>query len=173
LTVSGKSGLRVQNYYLACGLVLLLLALLRNLVNSRAGRALRAIHDRELAANAMGLDTAGYKLKAFVFSALLAAIAGVFFTHYAGGIGPSEAGAFKSVRYVALAAAGGMASLWGTAIVSTLLTFLSLRGLFGSYDHAVFGIILIVIISVAPDGPLQPLRAWLGRLVTRFRPAQT
>jgi hypothetical protein len=58
LTVSGKSGLRVENYYIACGLVLLLLALLNNLVHSRVGRALQSIHDRETAANAMGLDTA-------------------------------------------------------------------------------------------------------------------
>ena len=129
----------MENYYIACGLVLGLLVLLRNLVHSRVGRALQAIHDRETAANAMGINTAAYKLKAFVLSALLAAMAGVFFTHYTGGIGPSEAGAFKSVRYVALAAAGGMANLWGVTGMSTVLNYLSLRGLFGSYDNAVFG----------------------------------
>jgi len=89
----------------------------------------------------MGINTAAYKLRAFVLSALLAAMAGVFFTHYTGGIGPSEASAFKSVRYVALAASGGMASLWGVTGMSTLLNYLSLRGLFGSYDNAVFGVI--------------------------------
>lgn len=164
LTVSGKRALRVENYYVACGLMVVTLALLRNLVNSRVGRALRAVHDREAAANALGVDTAADKLRAFVLSALLAATAGVFFTHYTGGIGPSEAGALKSVRYLALAAAGGMASLWGAAAVSTLLNFLSLRGLFGSYDNAVFGAALILIISLAPDGPLQPLGRWLRRL---------
>jgi branched-chain amino acid transport system permease protein len=74
LTVTGKSAERVQNYYIACGLALLLLVLLRNLVHSRVGRALQAIHDRETAANAMGIDTARYKLKVFVLSALLAAM---------------------------------------------------------------------------------------------------
>jgi branched-chain amino acid transport system permease protein len=150
-------------------LVLLLLVLLRNLVQSRVGRALQAIHDRETAANAMGINTAAYKLKAFVLSALLAAIAGVFFTHYTGGIGPSEAGALKSVRYVALAAAGGMANLWGVTGVSTALNYFSLRGWFGSLDHAVFGAILILIISVAPEGPLQPLGQWLRRGMTSLR----
>lgn len=163
LTVSGKSALRVQNYYIACGLVVLALALLRNLVHSRVGRALLAIHDQESAANAMGINTTRYKLNAFVLSALLAATAGVFFTHYTGGIGPSEASAMKSVRYVALAAAGGMASLWGVTTVSTGLNYLSLRGLFGSYDNAVFGALLIGIISLAPEGPLKPL----GRLFRR------
>jgi branched-chain amino acid transport system permease protein len=167
LVVSGKSAARVQNYYLACGLVLLLLLLLRNLVRSRVGRALRAIHDREIAANAMGINTSVYKLKVFVLSAMLAAMAGVLFTHYTGGIGPSEAGALKSVRYVALAAAGGMGNLWGVTGISTALNYFSLRGWFGSYDNAVFGLILILIISLAPEGPLPPLGQWLRRCSSR------
>ena len=173
LTVAGKSALRVQNYYIAGGLVLGLLVLLRNLIQSRVGRALRAIHDRETAANAMGINTAAYKLRAFVLSALLAALAGVFFTHYTGGIGPSEAGALKSVRYVALAASGGMASLWGVTGMSTALNYCSLRGLFGSYDNAVFGGLLILIVSLAPDGPLKPLAAWFGKLSQKLTRNQT
>lgn len=169
LTLSGKSAVRISNYYIGCALVLAVLALLRNLVHSRVGRALRAIHDGEAAANAMGIDTAAYKLRAFVFSAVLAAVAGVFLTHYSGGIGPSEAGALKSIRYVALAAAGGMANLWGVTIVSIVLNYASLRGWFGSYDHAVFGVLLILIISLAPEGPLQPIAQWLRR---RRRPAR-
>ncbi|MDI9371460.1 MAG: branched-chain amino acid ABC transporter permease [Verrucomicrobiota bacterium] len=170
LTVSGRSALRVQNYYLACGLALLLLLGLRNLLRSRVGRALLAIHDRETAANAMGINTAAYKLKVFVLSALLAALAGVFFTHYTGGIAPSEAGALKSVRYVALAAAGGMANLWGVTVMSIALNYCSLRGWFGSYDNAVFGALLILIISLAPEGPLKPLGLWLRRLAGRPDP---
>jgi branched-chain amino acid transport system permease protein len=165
LTVTGKRAARVENYYIACGLAFLLLVLLRNLVHSRVGRALQAIHDRETAANAMGINTAACKLKVFVLSALLAAVAGVFFTHYTGGIAPSEAGALKSVRYVALAAAGGMANLWGVTVMSLALNYGSLRGWFGSYDNAVFGAILILIISLAPEGPLKPLGLWLRRLV--------
>jgi len=170
LAVTGKSAARVQNYYIACGLALVLLVFLRNLIHSRVGRALQAIHDRETAANAMGINTAACKLKVFVLSALLASVAGVFFTHYTGGIGPSEAGALKSVRYVALAAAGGMANLWGVTVMSTALNYFSLRGWFGSYDNAVFGTILILIISLAPEGPLKPLGLWLRRLVGK-RPA--
>jgi branched-chain amino acid transport system permease protein len=163
LALSGKSAARVSNYYVACALVLGVLVLLRNLVHSRVGRALQAIHDREAAANAMGIDTAAYKLRAFVVSAVLAAVAGVCFTHYTGGIGPSEAGALKSVRYVALAAAGGMANLWGVTVISVALNYASLRGWFGSYDHAVFGGLLVLIITLAPAGPLQPLGRWLRR----------
>jgi branched-chain amino acid transport system permease protein len=176
LTVSSRSALRIENYYFAGALVLVLLVLLRNLIRSRVGRALQAIHNRETAAGAMGINTAAYKLRAFVLSALLAAMAGVFFTHYTGGIGPSEAGAFKSVRYVALAASGGMASLWGVTGMSTLLNYLSLRGLFGTYDNAVFGAILILIVSLAPEGPLKPLGLWTQNLVKKLiqvKPAGT
>jgi branched-chain amino acid transport system permease protein len=148
------------------------LLLLRNLVHSRVGRALQAIHDREMAANAMGINTSVYKLKLFILSAILAAVAGAFFTHYTGGIGPSEAGALKSVRYVALAAAGGMANLWGVTIMSVALNYFSLRGWFGSYDNAVFGSLLILIISLAPEGPLKPLGLWLKRMTSGARNAK-
>ena len=155
LTVSGAPGLRVQNYYIAWGLVAGGMLLLLNLIDSRVGRALRSIHGAEDAANAMGVDTAQYKLNTFVLSAAFAAVAGVFLTHFNGGIGPSEASIMKSVRYVAIVAVGGMASLWGTLIMSAVLNFLSLRGYFGSFDDAVFGGVLVLIMLFSPEGILQ------------------
>ncbi|MCB2180748.1 MAG: branched-chain amino acid ABC transporter permease [Desulfobulbaceae bacterium] len=159
VTVSGDFGARTSNYYIAWGAVLIGMLLLTNLVNSRMGRALRAIHGSEEAAQAMGVDTARAKLLTFVLSAGYAALAGVLLTHYNGSIGPSEAGIMKSVRYVAIVAIGGMAHLWGALIMGTLLNFMSLRGLFGSYDDAVFGCILIVIMLFAPEGILR-LHLW-------------
>ena len=88
----------------------------------------------------------------FVLSAVYAAAAGSFLAHYNGGIGPSEAGVMKSVRAVALVALGGMANLWGTLAAALILNFLSLRGLFQSYDDAVFGAILIAVMVFAPSG---------------------
>jgi len=167
LAVCGDKARRVQNYYVAWSLAVLALLGLLNIVQSRFGRGLRAIHDGELAANAMGVDTGRAKLQVFVLSAVLAAAAGSFLTHYNGGIGPSEAGAMKSVRYVALVAAGGMANLWGALTVSAVLTFLSLRGCFGTFDHAVFGLILIGIVALAPEGPLRPLAAWFRRAASK------
>lgn len=155
VTVTGSFGARIGNYYIAWGMVIIAMTLLINLINSRVGRALRAIHGDEEASNAMGIDTSRYKLKTFVLSAVMAAIAGVFLTHYNGGIGPSEAGVMKSVRYVAIVAIGGMANLWGALSMAIVLNFLSLRGMFGSYDDAVFGVILIVIMLFAPEGLLR------------------
>lgn len=155
LEISGNMSMRIQNYYIAWGLLIAGFVILQNLVNSRVGRALRSIHGAEDASNAMGVDTASYKLKTFVLSAAFAATAGVFITHYNGGIGPSEASVMKSVRYVAIVAIGGMANLAGTLTMGVLLNFLSLRGYFGSMDDAVFGGILIMIMLFAPDGLLR------------------
>lgn len=152
ITVSGDMSGRVMNYYIACFFLLAGLVLFSNLLHSRVGRSLRAVHGNEEAARASGVDTVRTKLFIFVLSALCAALGGFLLTHYNGGIGPSEASVMKSVRYVAIVAAGGMASLWGTLSLGLVLNFLSLRGYFGSYDDAVFGVILILIMLFAPDG---------------------
>lgn len=153
--VSGSMSARVQNYYIAWGAVVLGVLVLTNIINSRVGRSLRALHGSEEAADAMGVNTARYKLNVFIVGAVFASIAGALLTHYNGGIGPSEASAIKSVRYVAIVAVGGMANLWGTLVMSAVLNFLSLRGVFGSFDDAVFGIVLIGIMLLAPDGFLR------------------
>jgi branched-chain amino acid transport system permease protein len=166
LTVSGSMNARVSNYYIAWFLVLLAALLMHNLVHSRAGRALRSIHGNEEAASAMGIDTARYKLNLFVISAVFASVAGIFLTHYNGGIGPSEASIMKSVRYVAIVAVGGMANLWGAILASVMLNFLSLRGYFGSYDEAVFGAILVLVMLFAPNGILMKVD-WLKRNIKK------
>ena len=152
LALTGRRSLRVENYYLAWALVALGLVLAVNLLGSRVGRALRAIHGNEEAAAAMGVNVGRYKLAVFVASAVYAGVGGACLVHFNGGIGPGEAGVMKSVRYVALVAAGGMGSPAGTVAVSAALTFLSLRGAFGLYDDAVFGALLVAIMLFAPGG---------------------
>ncbi len=155
LQVNGRSAFRIQNYYIAWAAVLAAMVLALNLVHSRVGRALRSIHQSEEAAHSLGIDTYRYKLATFVLSAVLAAIGGALLTHYNGSIGPSEATVMKSVRYLAIVAVGGMANLWGAMVMGVLLNFLSLRGVFGSFDDAVFGAILIGVMLFAPQGLLR------------------
>ncbi len=170
LAVTGRRALRVPNYYLAWALVALALLSLLNLARSRAGRALKAIHGDEDAAAALGVDVGRAKLAAFVVSALFASLAGSMLAHYNGSIGPGEASVMKSVRYVALVAAGGMGNATGVLAISTLLTFLSLRGVFGLYDDAVFAAILVAIMLFAPNGLFRALRL-PGRRGRRDAPA--
>ena len=170
-TVGGGRGGRLENYYVAWGLVALAMLVLGNLVESRVGRALRAIHGAEDAAGSMGIDVASYKLRTFVLSAALAALGGVFLTHLTGGIGPGEAAVMKSVRYVSIVAVGGMGSLWGTLAASALLNFLSLRGWFGTLDDAVFGAVLLFVMLFSPEGILRlDLRAALRAALARLSP---
>jgi branched-chain amino acid transport system permease protein len=173
LAVSGDRSVRVANYWLAVGLLALGVLLLLNLVHSRVGRALRAIHGAEDAAGAMGVDTPSYKLQTFVLSAVLAAAAGVLLTHFNGGVGPSEASIMKSVKYVSVVVVGGMGSLWGTVATSLVLNFLSLRGYFGTFDDAVFGGVLVAVMLFAPDGVLGgDLRRSLAAVLRRPEPAE-
>ena len=157
IKISGNFSDRVLNFYIVIFLLCIGLFLLINLINSRAGRALRSLHGGEIASNSMGIDTVKYKLHIFVISALFASIAGIFLTFYNSGIGPSEVGIDKSIRYVAIVAAGGPANLFGALIASSVLNFLSLRGIFGIYDDLVFAIILILTILFEPSGFVKNL----------------
>ena len=154
--ITGRASARVANYYAAWAAVLATFWMLTNLIEARVGRALRAIHGSENAAAAVGIPIAAYKTRTFVLAAVLAALGGVLLTHYNGGIGPSEASVMKSVRYVAIVAVGGMANLRGAVVMGTVLTFLSLRGYFGSLDDLVFGGILLAMMLFAPEGIAGP-----------------
>ncbi len=155
IIVSGDMDKRILNYYIAWFVVILGLILLINLINSRVGRALKSLHGDEEASNSMGINTSSYKLNVFIIAAIFSSVAGVFLTHYNGSIGPGEAGIMKSIRYLAIVAVGGMANLWGVVIMGLVLNFLSLRGIFGSYDDAVFGAILIMVMMFSPNGFLK------------------
>jgi branched-chain amino acid transport system permease protein len=168
LEVNGRVAFLIQNYYIAWFTVLAIMFFSVNLIQSRVGKALSSIHQNEEAAQSLGVDTNHYKLQVFVLSALFASLGGVLLTHYNGSIGPSEVTVMKSVRYVSIVAVGGMANLWGALWMGILLNFLSLRGVFGSYDDAVFGAILICIMLFAPNGLLQiPALKNISRLVSR------
>ena len=169
LKLSGDFTSRISNYYIAWAVVILGILLMINLINSRVGRALRSLHGSEEAADAMGVDTSRYKVIIFVIGAVFAAVAGFFMTHYNGGIGPSEAGVIKSVRYVAIVAVGGMANIWGVLVMGLVLNFLSLRGVFGHFDDVVFGIVLVSMMMFMPEGlirtvVLHNIRSFFQRL---------
>jgi len=169
LQVNGRLPFRIQNYYIAWFMVLCAMMLAINLIDSHIGRVLRSIHQNEEAAHSLGVNIHRCKLFTFVLSALFAALGGIFLSHYTASIGPSEVTVMKSVRYVAIVAVGGMANLWGCLCMGVLLNFLSLRGVFGSYDDAVFGAVLIVIMLFAPQGLLRKpdFRAMLSLFTKR------
>jgi branched-chain amino acid transport system permease protein len=144
--------------------------LCQRVVNSRLGRALRAIHDSERAAMAVGVDTSRLKLLIFVLSAGMAALGGFLYAHLVSFISPSSFDFLMSVRLVTMVAVGGMASIWGSLLGASLLTLLpEWLHVFADYEMVVYGLILTVIMIFLPQG----LTRGIADLVGRWRLAKT
>ncbi len=134
----------------ALGVILLLSA---NLVDSRLGRALRALHDSEAAAQSLGVDTARAKLIIFVWSALYASLAGSLYAHTLNFIAPTVFGFMFSIKLVTMVVVGGMASIWGSLLGATVLTILpELLVVFHDYEIIIFGGILMGVMIFLPRG---------------------
>jgi len=143
----------VHYYYLVWTLVIVVLLVSLNIIHSRVGRALRSIHEGELTANIMGVNTAKYKIQVFVLSAVYASLAGSLYAHFITFLNPTPFGFHFSIVLVAMVAVGGMASVWGAMIGAALLTLLPeyLRA-FHDYDILIYGSILLVIMMFLPQG---------------------
>jgi branched-chain amino acid transport system permease protein len=143
----------VHYYYLVWTLVIVVLLGSLNIIHSRVGRALRSIHEGELAANIMGVNTAKYKIQVFVLSAVYASLAGSLYAHFITFLNPTPFGFHFSIVLVAMVAVGGMANVWGAMIGAALLTLLPeyLRA-FHDYDILIYGSILLVIMIFLPQG---------------------
>lgn len=155
VSISGRLVERVGNFYIAVIVLCLGLLVAINLVHSRVGRALRAIHGNESAAGSLGINASRYKLYTFVLSAVFAAVGGALLVHFNASIGPSGIDVIKSVRFVAIVAAGGMDSIWGVVYMGYILNFISLRQVFGTFDDIFFAAVLIIIMLFLPKGLIR------------------
>jgi branched-chain amino acid transport system permease protein len=153
----------IQRYYFlvwAAALVVIIISL--NIVNSRVGRALRSIHGSEVAANAMGVDTAKYKSQVLVLSAVFASLAGSLYAHFQALIAPTPFGFAASVELVVMSVVGGIASIWGAPFGVTLIYVVRevlrarlhavLHGAGGEHEMIIYGIIVVVIMIFMPEG---------------------
>jgi len=156
-----------KRYFLVWGFCLVVLLVSQNIVNSRAGRALRAIHGNESAAESIGIDVDKFKVKVLVLSAVYASLAGSLFVHHLRFVSPSPFDFLASVKLVVMAVIGGLASVWGAIFGAGATRILSdelLLG-FGEWDVVVYGAMLVLIMVFMPEG----LFVWLKTLVTRWR----
>ena len=135
-----------------------------NLIDSPIGRALRALHGSEVAAETVGIDSAKWKLRVFVQSALIAATAGALTAHYAGFITPAKASFLHSVELVIMVVFGGMASIWGAVVGAAVLTLLpQFLTVLKDYEMMAFGAVLIVTMVFFPRGIVPTLQRLLAR----------
>jgi branched-chain amino acid transport system permease protein len=155
-------------YYLVWGIVFVIFIFTVNVIQSGTGRALRAIHSSEPAASAMGVDISRFKVIVFVYSAMLASLAGSLYAHYLNFINPSTFDLFFSIKLLIMIALGGMHSIWGAVIGSGLMTFLSYEWLhyFGEFEVIVYGAILLLVTIFLPHGLVGVpgiVKGWLRR----------
>jgi branched-chain amino acid transport system permease protein len=146
---------------------------IRNLLRSYHGRALLAIREDEIAAEALGIPTTRYKVTAFVISAFFAGAAGALFSHYTY-LHTNSFTFMKSIEVIVMVVLGGMGSLTGSILGATLLTALPEALRFASADRLIiYSALLIVLMIARPQGILGQrevsLSGMVGRMFGRFR----
>jgi branched-chain amino acid transport system permease protein len=164
-------------YYLVWAAALAVLWLSLNVVNSRVGWALRAIHTSEVAAEGLGVDANAYKLKVFGLAAGFAGLAGGLYAQTIHFISPSSFDLLVSIELVTMAAVGGLASVWGSVFGAATVVLLAqvirdwigemLGTSAGEAEIILFGALLVVIMVFLPEGlttgGLKLVRGWRGR----------
>lgn len=134
-----------------------------NLMNSPFGRALRALHGSEVAAQVVGVNVIRYKVTIFVMSAVFASIMGSITAHYVGFVSPALADFGHSIELITMVVVGGMASVFGSLVGAVLLTALpQALATFEGWETVAFGIILIVCMIFMPRGLVPTLAARFG-----------
>jgi len=150
-------------YYLLLFFVCIVILLLNNLVNSRAGRAFRAIKGDALAAQAMGVNVFFYKTVSFATCAAIAGFAGACYASYINYIDSTTFNYNQSIQILSMTIMGGLGaipgSIVGAVFFMVLPEFLRWLGTFCGdwivqYRQVVYGLILILMIMFKPDGIL-------------------
>jgi branched-chain amino acid transport system permease protein len=149
----------LSNYYLIWIFTLVVMLLSINLSQSRIGRALRAIHDSEVAARVMGVNARLLKVQIFTASALISAVAGSLYAHTMTFISPASFGFNFSIELVTMVIIGGLGSIYGSFLGAAILTILPefLRVL-QDFDIVVYGLMLILITMFMPGGLISGLQ---------------
>jgi len=168
----------VKWFYLTVVSAVLTMVLSANIIRSRVGRALRALHGSENAAATLGVNVAYYKVLVFVIAAALAAFAGSLYAHKVNFISPNSFGFLISVELVVMVVVGGMASVWGAVVGATTITLLFewLADLgqeypaFQDMNGVAYGLILVVVMVFLPAGLTVGTRDLLLRWFRRRRP---
>jgi len=133
----------------------------RRLLLSTQGRALLAIREDEVAAEAMGVDTVGWKVRAFVISAAFAGLAGILLVHKIQLVTPRMFTFVKSMEVVVMVVLGGMGSITGSIVAATVLT-VALESLQAAdqYRMVLYSMLLIVLMLTRPSGLFGTREIW-------------
>lgn len=155
----------VKNYYLIWSFTLVTVLLTLNLANSRVGRALRAIHDSEVAARVMGVNARLLKVQIFALSAVICSVAGSLYAHTMTFVSPASFGFNFSVELLTMVVIGGLGSIYGSFLGAALLTLLPefLRAAH-DYDIIIYGGLLMLMVMFMPGGLVRGVPDLLRKL---------
>ncbi len=147
------------------------LLLTRNLMDSRVGRAIRALRGGAAAAASFGVSLPSTRVLAFTYAAVLAGLAGWLYAHMQRSVNPTPFGLLASIDYLLMAVLGGAGSVWGALLGAGLVTVVQdvlqdvlprLLGQGGNYEGIVFGVLLVLVLQTAPEGLWPHLRRLFG-----------
>ena len=145
-----------------------------NLLDSRPGRAVRALRGGLDMVEAFGVDAARLKIVVFVYSALLACVSGWLYAHLQRFVNPTPFGINQGIEYLFMAVIGGAGSVWGAVLGATAITLLKealqdilprVFGRQGNFELIVFGVLMVLLLQFARDG----LWPWIARALPKPR----
>ena len=167
----------VSYAYLTWGVLALTLLVTYNVINSRAGRGLRALATSETAAAASGVPVGRYRLAVFALSAAFAGLAGGVYAYYVGYLAPGSFPILLSIEYVVMATVGGLGTVAGPVVGATaiillvqVLTDIGTRPGMPSYapsvlSYAVYAVLLVLVVLFLPRGIVPAARELRLRVV--------
>jgi ABC-type branched-subunit amino acid transport system ATPase component/ABC-type branched-subunit amino acid transport system permease subunit len=166
--------------YYAIWIAVLISALLTmNLLDSRTGRAIRALRRGHIAAEAFGVQTPRAKLLVFIYAAVLAGLSGWLYAHFQRAANPTPFGAQAGIEYLFIAVVGGAGYVWGAVLGAGIVVILKevlqsylpyIFGGQGQLETIVFGILLVMLLQLAPSGVWPWLMARLPFNPVRKKP---
>jgi branched-chain amino acid transport system permease protein len=158
----------VTSYYLIWSFALGMVLLTLNLADSRIGRALRAVHDSEVAAQVMGVNPRLLKVQIFTLSAVISSVAGSLYAHTMTFISPASFGFNFSVELLTMVVIGGLGSIYGSFLGAALLTLLPefLRGA-KDYDIIIYGALLMMMVKFMPGGLVRGVPELFRKLMKK------
>ncbi|GAB3760604.1 branched-chain amino acid ABC transporter ATP-binding protein/permease [Ramlibacter monticola] len=170
-----------KSYLLIWACTLASLAAARNLLDSRPGRAIRALRFRAAMAESCGVDTAALKQLVFLHAALLAALAGWLHAHFLRFVSPHAFGVNAGIDYLFMAVVGGAGSVWGALVGASIVTVAKewlkdvLPQVFqhaGNYEAIVFGVLMVLLLRRTREGLMPALARWWPASWRAARPAR-
>jgi len=178
LAIGGFQLLDIGRVYYAIWIAVFVAAILTlNLLDSRTGRAIRALRRGHVAAEAFGVSTARAKLFVFIYAAVLAGLSGWLYAHFQRAVNPTPFGIDAGIEYLFIAVVGGAGHVWGAVLGAAIVTVLkyvlqdTLPALFQTHlqlETIVFGMLLVLLLQVAPSG-VWPRLATLVPMKRRAR----